>query len=136
MRSFKGDVQVVGSMKAVFADFVFFIKFIGEGGRSDDAIVMEPLKKMFRKGLTNTSKGIISGQTHPRNNKLLFDNDKRKSCLLILGSDERLNFGRVSDEHQYLLREVLKPSRMKFKYNYEDNLLRKIELRNRAALYA
>jgi RHS repeat-associated protein len=88
--------------------------------------------KMFEHGLTNNSKGVISGQTHPINNSLTFDNKGRKNCHMTLGSNEQHSFVRLSDDHKYYLKELVKPNQMKFHYFYEDKKLRKIELRNRA----
>lgn len=107
------------------------MSFEGKGTRDIDTFEMEPVPKMFENGLTNTSKGIISGQTHPNNQRVYFDNKKRKTCRLILGSNERLTFTRYNDEHLYLIKDVEKPNGMKFCYSHHDLRLRKIEQRNR-----
>lgn len=106
--------------------------FEGSGYKDDDTLELKPLKSMYKHGLTNTSKGAISGQTHPKNSRIIYDNESREKCILSLGSGEKHRFRRYGSEHHYLLREITKPSGLQLHYTYDKDKLAAIEFKNRA----
>lgn len=106
--------------------------FEGEGYLKDDSVTLKPLKKMYKNGLTNTSKGAISGKTHPKNTRVVYDNDKKEGCVMTLGSGEKHRFRRYGDDHKYLLREITKSSGISFHYTYIKDQVVSVELKNRA----
>ncbi len=107
-------------------------KLEGERKRKEETMRLSIPKKQFSKGLTNTSKGVISAQSHPRNISLLHDFKDKKWSELTFGSGEKMEFKRSPEgKKHFRLSKITKPNGMHFKYNYQNEKIRHLELTNR-----
>lgn len=87
----------------------------------------------LEKGMTNTSKGIMSGKTHPKNAKIQ-GKLENNACSVRLGNGEELHYRRdlscVGSELLFEVQSIRKPSGnlLRYKYNFGLDLVSQVEM--------